>query len=521
MGTYVNPGFQNLAYDRSDEFYVDKSMLIPILNERINSRNRFLCVSRPRRFGKTMAANMIAAYYSKGCDSHEVFSGLNVTKDPSFESNINKYNVIQLDMNDIMTNRGSGTACAFINKRVVGELKEIYPFVNMDYSLGIALQDIFKFTGHRFVIIIDEYDVIIRDKRYSGERDEYLDMLVSVFKSSLTSQAIALAYMTGIMPIIREKTESKLNNFTEYTMLDADVMAPFVGFTEKDAEMLAEKGGIDFSEIKRWYDGYIVNGIEIYSPKSVITAVSRQQCDDYWTQTGSYNILRDYILLDMDGIRRDVISMIGGARVPVNIRKFNNTPWEIHSRDDVFTYLIHLGYLSYDKSEKVCFIPNSELMSEWVSVVEDAPDYNSLLTCIRDSKMLLEATWNMDEASVAEGVRKAHMELDSLLQYNNDATFQCVIRLAYFYAGAYYTIVSELPSGDGFADIALIPYKPDIPAIIIELKKDRSADSALEQIRKRQYPKALEKYKGNLLMVGISYGSKTKEHFCRIEKAPV
>ena len=267
MGTYVNPGTRNMEIDIDDEFYVDKSMLISLLNDKVESDDRFLCVSRPRRFGKTMAANMIAAYYSKGCDSHEVFSSLKISKDPTFEENINRYTVIKLDMNDVITRKGTLTVPLFINSLVIPELKAEYPSVTMKdgVSLSKAIMDIYSSTGDQFVFIIDEYDVIIRDQEYSSEISGYLSFLVSLFKNSTVSPAIALSYLTGIMPIIKDKTQSGLNNFTEYTMIDADDMAPFMGFTEEEVRSLASKSGMAFDDLKRWYDGYSLKGEKIYS----------------------------------------------------------------------------------------------------------------------------------------------------------------------------------------------------------------------------------------------------------------
>ena len=520
MGTYVNPGTTNFEKDINDDFYVDKSMLIKVLNTKINRRNCYCCVSRPRRFGKTMAANMIAAYYSKGCDSHEAFSDLKISEDPSFEENINKYTVIQLDMNDVVTNKEDNSITEYINKEVVSELRKIYPSAlpEENVSLSKAIKEIFSLTGDQFVFVIDEYDVIIRDQKYSSELDGYLTFLVSLFKNSATAPAIALAYLTGIMPIIKEKTQSKLNNFKEYTMLNAKDMAPFMGFTEDEVKSLSTQSGMEFDELKKWYDGYDLEGLEIYSPKSVISAIEDHECSDYWVETSSYEAVTDYISLDFEGLKEDVISMFTGNRVEVRTSFYRNT-MSFGTKDDVLTYLIHLGYLAYDADTSSCFIPNNEIKDMWALSIERAKGYKDVFQMIRDSKKLLELTWNGEEKAVAEAVAKAHREACSILQYNNEGSFQSAIHLAYYYAKTYYTIVNELPAGKGFADVAFIPYKTDVPAIIIELKKDDGVDTAIDQIKERKYPEALEKYKDNLLLVAINYDSKTKEHSCRIEKA--
>ena len=520
MGTYVNPGTERFRISRNSRFYVDKSMIISLLNDKVESDDRFLCVSRPRRFGKTMAANMIAAYYSKGCDSHEIFSDLKISKDPTFEDNINRYTVIKLDMNDVVTNKGKLSVSEYIDEKVISELRKEYPSVTLKdgVSLSTAIMEIYSSTGDQFVFIIDEYDVIIRDQEYSSEISGYLSFLVSLFKNSTVSPAIALSYLTGIMPIIREKVQSKLNNFKEYTMISPKGMAPFMGFTEEEVQSLAQKSGMAFDDLKRWYDGYNLKGLEIYSPKSVINAIEEGVCDDYWSQTSSYEALKDNILMDFNGIKSDVIRMVSGESISVNVSKFTNSR-VVNSKDDVFTALIHLGYLGYNYSEQTCFIPNYELLKEWINVLEDTPDYEGVAELIRESKRLLEATWKGDEEAVAEAVAKAHAEACSIQRYNNEGSFQSALHLAYYYAKSCYTIVNELPGGKGYADVAFIPYRPDVPAIIIELKKDDTTSAAISQIRERKYPEALEKYRDKLLLVAITYDSKTKEHRARIEKA--
>ncbi|MGN0850112.1 MAG: AAA family ATPase, partial [Candidatus Ornithospirochaeta sp.] len=435
MGTYVNPGIERFRISRNSRFYVDKSMLIRVLNNKVNKKDRFICVSRPRRFGKTMAANMIAAYYSKDCDSHEIFSDLKISKDPTFEDNINKYTVIQLDMNDVVTNKGKLSVSEYIDEKVISELRKEYPSVTLKdgVSLSTAIMEIYSSTGDQFVFIIDEYDVIIRDQEYSSEISGYLSFLVSLFKNSTVSPAIALSYLTGIMPIIKDKTQSGLNNFTEYTMIDADDMAPFMGFTEEEVQSLAQKSGMAFDDLKKWYDGYNLKGEKIYSPKSIIDAVKYHECDGYWTQTSSYEAVTDYISLDLDGLKDDVVSMLSGDRVEVSTSFYRNT-MSFDTKDDVLTYLIHLGYLAYDSGDGTCRIPNNEIKDMWALSMERARGYKEIYRTIKDSKKLLEATWNRDEEIVAEGVAKAHAEACSIQRYNNEGSFQSALHLAYYYA---------------------------------------------------------------------------------------
>ena len=400
------------------------------------------------------------------------------------------------------------------------ELMKAYPDVALssDMSIAKALVSIYEETGDKFVFIIDEYDLPIRDGKYAKESDDYIAFLVSLFKSEETNYTIALAYLTGIMPIIREKVQSKLNNFKEYTMISPKGMAPFMGFTEEEVQSLAQKSGMAFDDLKRWYDGYNLKGEKIYSPKSIIDAVKYHECDGYWTQTSSYETVTDYISLDLDGLKDDVVSMLSGDRVEVSTSFYRNT-MSFDTKDDVLTYLIHLGYLAYDSGDGTCRIPNNEIKDMWALSMERARGYKEIYRTIKDSKKLLEATWKRDEEAVAEAVARAHAEACSIQRYNNEGSFQSALHLAYYYAKSCYTIVNELPGGKGFADVAFIPYKPDVPAIIIELKKDDTVDAAISQIRERRYPEALEKYRENLLLVAITYDSKTKEHRARIEKA--
>ncbi|MDY4066671.1 AAA family ATPase, partial [Bullifex sp.] len=482
MGIYVNPSLEKLSKAKKKRYYVDKSMIISKLNEIIDSNDAYICVSRPRRFGKTMAANMIVAYYSKGCDSHEIFSDLEISKDPSFEEYINKYTVIKIDMNGIVSRKGKVSVSEYINQEIVAELRKYFPLVVIgdDFSLSEAIQQIYIQTGEKFVFVIDEYDVIMRDELYSSELKDYLRLLISLFKSSTTNIAISLAYLTGILPIIKDKTQSGLNNITEYSMISPKGMAPYMGFTEDEVKKLCDKVNMDFAELKRWYDGYKLNGLEIYSPKSVIEAIEHKCCDSYWALTGTYISIRDLIRMDFEGIEEDVIKLISGGRVEFEPRTFNNTMSDIKCKNDVFTCLVHLGYLGFNRVDsytKECFIPNHEIRKEWVLSIEDLPSYSKTMSFVRSSRELLKATWEKDEEAVSKMVEKTHMEVTSNLTYNNEGSFSSAIRLAYFYADSYYKVVNELPAGKGYADIAFIPYVKDVPAMIVELKKDKTANT--------------------------------------------
>ena len=524
MGIYLNPSNVLLQQARNSEIFIDKSMIIAELNKMFFSENKYLCISRPRRFGKSMAGNMIAAYYSKGCDSRELLKDLKIAKDASFEKYLNKLNVIKLDLNaEYMMAKNKSRFIDIMSESVKAELSEQFgiPF-SPDDSLASSLLKVYAKTGETFVIIIDEYDVLVREQAASDLFQDYLGFLNSLFKNSTLSPAIALAYLTGILPIVRDRIQSKLNLFEEYSMTDASTLAEFVGFTAEETKGLCEQYGMDYEECKRWYDGYDLGEVkEIFSPRSVVSAMERKRFGSYWTQTGSYEALKLYILMNFNGMKDDVIKMIGGGKVHVEVDSYLNTMTDFHGKDDVFTYLIHLGYLAYDRKEELCYIPNEEIRKQWVISIQYEQDYQPIIKLVEDSKQLLEATINKDEKAVANALTEAHIRTTNPLTYNNEASFQSAIGLAYFYANLKYMVIKELPTGKGYADLALIPYVPNIPAMIIELKNNKSAESAIKQIKEKKYDDLLEHYRGDLLFVGINYDPDTKEHQCRIEECVI
>ena len=525
MGIYLNPNNVLLQQARNSEIFVDKSMIIAEMNCVLNTEDKFVCVSRPRRFGKSMAGNMIAAYYSKGCDSRELFKNLKIAQDNSYEEYLNKLNVIKFDLNAMfrLSNEGENLI-AFITELILDEFKDTFQTVKFkdSDSLALAMMKVYATTGETFVVIIDEYDVLVREKVSPILFQSYLSFLNGIFKNADLSPAISLAYLTGILPIVRDKIQSKLNLFTEYSMTNPMNLAEFVGFTAEETRGLCEQYGMDYEECKRWYDGYDLKTMkEVFSPRSVVSAMQNREFGSYWTQTGSYEALKLYILMDLDGMMDDVSTMMGGGKVHVEVESYLNTMTDFNSKDDVFTYLIHLGYLAYDRETEMCFIPNEEIRKQWVISLRQEAGYAPIIKMVNDSKALLEATLNKDEEAVAAALTEAHIRTTNPLTYNNEASFQSAIGLAYFYANLKYTVIKELPTGKGYADLALIPYVPNIPAMIIELKSNKSAESAIKQIKEKKYDDLLEHYRGDLLFVGVNYDPKTKKHQCQIEECVI
>ena len=519
MGIYINIGNAGFQRARNSE-YVDKSGLIAVVNGTLFTERQFSCVTRCRRFGKSMAAKMLYAYYDHSCDSRSLFADLEIAHGPSFEKHLNKYPAIYLDMTDFVSKYKSDDIVEKINSALLADVSRTYHDVAieqgddlMDYLLRVS-----ETKQQQFVFIIDEWDAICREFAPGTKAmDANVAWLRRMFKSQQAMRVFAGAYMTGILPIKKYKTESALNNFIEYSMVTPRKMAQYFGFTKEEVKALAEKHGSDFDELEKWYDGYqIGDQPSMFNPNSVIQAVDSNWCESYWGKTGAYDAVARYIRMNFDGLKDDVIQMLGGGRVKVNTTKFQNDMSVIESKDDVLTVLIHLGYLSYDRRTMECYIPNKEVAGEMVNAVEDS-NWTNVVKALQASEQLLQATLDGDEEAVARGVDAAHDEHTSILSYNNENSLVCVLSLAYYYAKNDYIIHREFASGRGFADLVMIPRKNvDNPAIILELKYNLDADTAIDQILRKQYPTKVAEYTGELLLVGINYDKKLKTHQCRI-----
>lgn len=520
MGRYLNPG--NRAFQKSirSEIYVDKTELIAYTNKVLETEQCYVCVSRPRRFGKSMAAKMLAAYYSRGCQSEELFQNLKIIENPSFPEHLNQYDVIFLNMQQFLSTAGSGERLIeYIQTELLKELREEYPayITSEEQQLVAALEELSAQTQRGIVFIIDEWDCIFREKTKDLQvQTAYLDFLRNLLKDR---DYVSLAYMTGILPIKKYGTHSALNMFNEYSMTDPGPLAEYVGFTEDEVRELCQRYAMDFDEVKRWYDGYCLDDLHIYSPKSVVEAMRNRKLNSYWTQTETYEALRIYLDMNFDGLKDDIILMLGGNYCGVNPTTFSNDMTTFWRKDDVLTLLIHLGYLAYDETSQSVCIPNEEIRGEFMNAIE-VSKWQEVIKSVQASKALLEATLQQDTAAVAEGIDTVHMETASILSYNNENALSCVISLAYYSARNDYILIRELPAGKGFADMVFVPRKhaADKAALIIELKWNQSAQGAIAQIKEKQYVKALDGYHGEILLVGINYDKESKKHQCEIEK---
>ena len=524
MGHYLNPGTGLFEMSLRSEIYIDKSRLIEQTNRYIKTQQRYLCVSRPRRFGKSMALDMLAAYYDRMEDTQNIFDKLKICQSQSYDQHLNQYDVIRINMQEFLSASSNvDEMLKLLQTRLIKELKEKYREIVEGDNLVFAMQDIYAKTKYSFVILIDEWDCLFREYQQDQEAQKrYLDFLRLWLKDK---EYVALAYMTGILPIKKYGSHSALNMFTEYSMTDPGSLAEFFGFTEEEVSKLCEEYGMDFEEARAWYNGYHLfthnkneNKIyAMYSPKSVVEAMMRHKFGTYWNQTETYEALKIYIEMNKDGLKDAIIKMLAGESITINTGTFSNDMTTFSSKDDVLTLLVHLGYLNYDSENEMVCIPNKEVSKEYMNAISTM-DWHEVTDAVQESKELLEALWNQDEEKVAKGIDKAHREI-SILQYNDENSLSCTITLAFYFAREYYTIIRELPTGKGFADICFLPRKKyaDKPAMIIELKWDKTAQGAIAQIEEKQYVDALKDYKGNLIIAGINYDKKTKEHCAKIK----
>ena len=520
MGAYINIGNAGFQSARNGE-YVDKSPLIGVINGTLFTERRFSCVSRCRRFGKSMAAKMLYAYYDHSCDSHELFADLQIASDPQFEKYLNKYPAIYLDMTNFVSQFKDDSIVDQIDDALLADVSKTYPDIPveqddslMDYLLRVSIE-----KGEQFVFIIDEWDAICREFAPGTKAmDAYVRWLRRMFKSQDAMRVFACAYMTGILPIKKHNTQSALNNFTEYSMVAPGRLAGYFGFTKPEVQSLCKKYGMDFSEFEKWYDGYQLGSeTSIFNPNSVMQAIYNDWCTSYWAGTAAYDTVAHYIRMNYEGLKDDVIKMLSGGRCKVDPSGFQNDMSDIRSKNDVFTVLIHLGYLSFDRVKSECYIPNYEVAGEMVNAVK-SNKWSIVADALDKSEQLLQAVLDGDEKVVADGVDAVHDENTSILSYNDENSLACVLSIAFYHAKNDYTFHRELPTGKGFADLVLMPRKQsDKPAILLELKKDMSAGAAIDQIHNKNYKGKVSQYDVKVILVGINYDSKSKKHDCRIE----
>ena len=525
MGTYLNPGnkgFQKIL--RSE--YVDKTGLIELVNRTIGTMEMLTCISRPRRFGKSYAAKMLCAYYDGSCDSHALFDNKEIARTEGYLTHLNQYHVIILDITGFISDAARmdmplSNVPNMIADAVYRELTESYP-EQTGKSLTDAMIDCVEKTGKEFVFIIDEWDALIREAKGDiNTLKKYLNFLRGWFKNSnFTPRAVAAAYMTGILPIKKDGSQSAISDFKEYTILAPGKFVEYTGFTERDVRLLCEKYRMDFEDVRQWYDGYDFPGYgSVYNPYSVMCAMQAQECCSYWQKTTAAESLMTYINMDFEGLQEIIARLIAGEEIEVRTSRFANDFETFKSRDDVLTLLIHLGYLTWNKEDGTAHIPNEEIRMEFEEILEGTGVSQKWVELLSRSRNLLDDTVAGNGESVAKAIEEIRGTQYAPTFYNDEQALRYVIKFAYIAAIDQYLKVEELPSGKGLADVVYLPKRRSmLPALVIELKWDKSSEGAIQQIKERDYPAILKDYGGEVVLVGINYEVKKKVHSCVIER---
>ncbi len=515
MSQFIDYGNSDFRSVKNSNF-IDKSGLLDILNKNMDTENRFICISRPRRFGKSVAAKMAYAYYDRSCDSSNLFEGLEITKSPDYKTHLNKYPTIFIDWNRF-ANIPKNEILKVAQKQFIKDLKKSYAFLEEQDSLSNALAEINEKTSDRFILIIDEWDMLVRDVE-KDVQDEYVNFLRAMFKSNNANNVFLLVYMTGILPIIKIKTQSALNNFVEYSVVNPGFTDKYYGFTEQEVAALCKEHDMDYELMKHAYDGYIIGREKsMFNPFSVMQSILFRNYNSYWSKTASFMAIETYLHTDVDNVRTKIIEMMSGGTEVIEPASFRNDMKNIETSDDVMTLLVHLGYLSYEPETQRVRIPNTEVAIEFKNAVSVA-GWGELSKSVSASLSLLEDTINLKKEKIARAFDDYHFESSSLLEFNDENSMRCAIILAYYAAKPFYKIFHELPTGKGFADMVFIPLPGSSrPAIVVELKYDKTADSAIDQIKRKEYPKSLKGFSKQIILVGINYNKSTSKHEVKLE----
>ena len=535
MGIYLNSESAYTLYKSETQkpYFVDKSRMIEELFPLIEEGANHICITRPRRFGKTVTANMISAFFSKAREASDIFDRLKISTSQNYSKYRNQYNVIHISLNDI--SRQCTTYEEYITRieqRLVRDLKRAYPQAELDgeESAVDALMEIYtENSENRFIFVFDEWDFLFHQPFVTEkEKREYLSYLRNLLKDR---PYVILAYMTGILPIAKYSSGSELNMFTEYTMLSEEKFSEVFGFTDSEVDTLYQKY-TDYTEhikvtregVRYWYNGYhTFSGERVYNPRSVVCALRNNNLGNYWTSAGPYDEIYYYIENNVAAVRDDLALMVSGIPVPAKIREYAATSMNLNTKDEIFSSMVVYGFLSYENGK--VSIPNKELMDRFDEMLQREPSLGYVYRLARASDRMLEATLSGDVDTMAEILELAHDTEVPLLRYNNETELSAVVNLVYLSARDRYRVEREDKSGTGYVDFIFYPETDkSLDSIILELKVDSSPEEAIRQIKTRKYDLRFrerigeeQKYTGRILAVGISYNKKTKKHICKVE----
>ncbi len=499
-----------------EKYFVDKSDLIEKINELVGTASQYVCVTRPRRFGKTLNAMMLASYYSKNSDFKELFDKLEISKSSSYLDHLNQHNVVYITFSKPTSDYANyAEYIDSFKKQLIEDLKEKFDIkFDTNDKLGKIFEDLYNKTSENFVFIIDEWDYIFNNNLFSeDDRKEFLRFLEDLLKDR---PYVELAYMTGVLPIAKYSSGSALNMFDEYTFLNDATFDKYFGFTDSEVKVLCSKQkNISMNELRDWYDGYKTQGNhEIYNPRSVVFALRKGVCQSYWTNTGPMDEISYYIENNVEEIRNDIVQMVSGIPVNIHLEGYSAEQINLNTSDEILSAMTVYGFLSYH--DETLTIPNKELRMKFDYTLKNH-QMGEISKLVLKSNQMLEATLNKDTEIMEKLIQEAHDINIPVIKYNDENSLACIITLVYLSARSKYKIVREMPAGIGFADFIFYPNDKSKPAFIIELKKDSTPDEALKQIQEKRYALALKDYTGQKLAIGIAYDSKLKKHSVKIE----
>jgi len=496
-------------------YFVDKSAMIENLNKRIRTSMKYVCITKPRRFGKTSVLNMLGAYYCRAYDTEALFDKLDISKSETYAVHLNQYNVINLCLNHLPDQCSTYEAyighCRNVIRR---DILEAYPeLAGKEFD---SITDLLTATEDQFIFIIDEWDYIFSHELFVANHGDFLEFLRNLLKDR---PYVAFAYMTGVLPVKKYSTGSALNMFKEYTMLKDPFFEQYFGFTESEVQALCAKQSVlTMEELNDWYNGYQMrNGARLYNPRSVVCALEDAACQSYWTRTGKMDEVLFFLKYNIGEVRDDIVRMVNDTPVKIDIeREYFAGQERIMNREEIYSAMIVYGFLAYYDGE--IRIPNKELMLEFQKALKD-DDFGSVAELVRNSEKVLNATLEGKGDVVVSYLHSIHNSELPILTYNDENSLSCVVTLAYLSARNKYRIEREEKSGKGFADFIFHPRRKNMPGIVLELKADATPKAAIAQIKNKEYCEKLKKENVHyILAVGLSYDTNKKEHQCIIEQ---
>ena len=534
MGMFLNSRVPYDAYQvaAAGKYFMDKTALLQELFLSMNTTERFLCITRPRRFGKSVMANMVGAFFGKAEDSRQIFSQLEIATDPYFERHLNRHNIIYIDFSKVPEK--CTTYDAYITRILDGLKKDLfqeYPDLQIDTEKAVwdILNMICQEKNEKYIFVIDEWDAPFHmDFITEQDQKEYLLFLKSLLKGEVY---VELAYMTGVLPIAKYSSGSELNMFLEYDMATSVRFSEFFGFLDSEVDTLYQRyrtitrnPKIAREDLKNWYDGYHTAGGDlIYNPRSIVCALTDNQVRNYWTSSGPYDEIFYYVRNNVEEVRDDIVLMIAGEGIDVEIQNYAATAMKLHTKDEIYSAMVIYGLLTYEDGK--VFIPNREIMDQFRLLLMSKESFGYVYNLARESEKMLKATIAGDTNTMSQILKYAHDSESPIFSYNNEIELSAVVNLVYLAARDRYQVEREEKAGEGYADFIFYPERKNADALILELKVDASPEEAIAQIKKKNYALRLmgklgekQTYTGRILAVGISYDRKTKEHFCRVEE---